>query len=481
MHLQNRARFIASTIFTIFVLAAIIYMTLNLIFGKSSGVSTIAKSLPVMVILVDGGDRVLRYFIDLIRQFKLQRRLQKTGEIPTGLKPYMEISHRERESDSMERLELKPYKIVASVYQIEEEWDSILENLKPFKDRLFLVDDASPDNTYDIVKKSGVEIIRNPENTNKPGAVYYGVQNLPPEIETVVVIDPDIILSEKESVEKAVYDLQQSDAGGCAVYVLPECTEHASRIVKCQAVEYEFSMYCGREVPHNYVIASGAFAIFNRNALQQALAESSRHVIGEDYETSLMIILNGWRTYFDNRVLVRTEVPSSLRKFTRQRIGWNFGFARVITKATWQMRKCKDPFFRYQFYIYNLGITLLFHPFRVFALAVLCISLFAFIFGPLSPVIARFYTLPISFIALVIGFYMFMALEGFAGSLTLKKKDFMIIFYYPLFSFYQNFVPITIGYLNFITWITVGTKLVNDPYEPRRRKRRECKNDEGNY
>ncbi len=55
MHLQNRARFIASTIFTIFVLAAIIYMTLNLIFGKSSGVSTIAKSLPVMVILVDGG------------------------------------------------------------------------------------------------------------------------------------------------------------------------------------------------------------------------------------------------------------------------------------------------------------------------------------------------------------------------------------------------------------------------------------------
>jgi hypothetical protein len=72
-----------------------------------------------------------------------------------------------------------------------------------------------------------------------------------------------------------------------------------------------------------------------------------------------------------------------------------------------------------------------------------------------------------------------MALEGFAGSLTLKKKDFMIIFYYPLFSFYQNFVPITIGYLNFITWITVGTKIVSDPYEPRRRKRHEGKKRRG--
>jgi cellulose synthase/poly-beta-1,6-N-acetylglucosamine synthase-like glycosyltransferase len=471
--LFNRRRFLVASLFTVFLFVIVTLMILNLIFGSSSTLLSFAKAIPLVVIIVDGGDRVFRFFIDMRRQARLQKIEKREGEIPRGLKPYMKLSYRTRPSDTIKEFDLKPYRVVAAIYRIEDEWDEILENLAPFKDKLFLVDDHSPDNTFEVVKESGVEIIRNPVNTNKPGAVYYGIQNLPEDIETVLVIDPDVVLSDRESVERAVYDLQLSGAGACAVNILPIRPKlgKGRGIAMCQAIEYEFSMYCGREVPHNYVIISGACGIFNRGALQKALSESSRSVYAEDLETTLMIISDGWRTYYDTRVLVRTEVPYTLKRYTLQRIGWSFGLARATFVSMWKVRKCKDSFFRYQFYVYNLGITLLFHPFRVAAVFILALSIFAFIFGPLSPAIARYQWLSMYEMLFIVGFYMFFAVEGYFGSLTLKRSDWPTIFLYPFYTFYQMLLPITLGYLNYITWTVAGRKIIKDPFGPKVRER----------
>jgi len=470
----NRKRFIVSSLFTIFVLVIVTLMIVGLATGHSSAFLKIVIALPITVIAVDGGDRVLRYFIEVKRLRTQLKMRQKTGEVPTGLKPYLEVVGRDRDSDEMEEFELKPYRVVAAVYNIADEWEQILENLAPFRDKLFLIDDASPDDTYEVVKASGVEIIRNPENTNKPGAIFYGVQHLPPEVETVLVMDPDVLLPDRLSVERMLYDFQRSGAGGAAVNVLPERPKKHPRalLFQCQAIEYELAMYCGRDIPHNFVFVSGAFGIYNRQAHEAGLARSSRSVYAEDFETSIMIMEDGWRTYFDNRVLVRTDVPDSLYKFTMQRMGWYFGLIKVALASAIKIRKCKDPFLRYQFYFYNLGLTVFFHPFRVAAMLTLLMSIFGYAFGWISPAIARYQVLPIYLIVFVMLFYQFLALDAFVGSLTLDGRDFGVVLFYPLFMIYQVFIPITIGYLNYITWMLIGRKVIKDPYGPKKKQRK---------
>jgi len=467
----NRKRFIVSSIFTIFVLVIVTLMIVGLATGRSSSFLRIVIALPITVIAVDGGDRILRYFIEVKRLSRQLKMRQEAGEVPRGMKPYLEVVARERESDLLTEFELKPYRVVASVYNIAGEWDQILENLAPFRDKLFLIDDDSPDDTYEVVKASGVEIIRNPENTNKPGAIFYAVQHLPPEVETVIVMDPDVLLPDRLSVERVLYDFQRSGAGGAAVNVLPERPRKHPRslMFQCQAIEYELSMYCGRDIPHNFVFVSGAFGIYNRKAHEPALAGSSRSVYAEDFETSLMIMADGWRTYFDGRVVVRTDVPEGLYSFTMQRMGWYFGLAKVALSSVFKIRKCKDPFLRYQFYLYNLGLTVFFHPFRVAAMFTVLLSVFGYAFGWISPSIARYQVLPIYLIVFVMLFYQFLALDAFVGSMTLDGKDFPVVLFYPLFMMYQVFIPITIGYLNYVTWLLVKRKVIRDPYEPKKK------------
>jgi hypothetical protein len=110
-----------------------------------------------------------------------------------------------------------------------------------------------------------------------------------------------------------------------------------------------------------------------------------------------------------------------------------------------------------------------FHPFRVAAMFTVLLSVFGYAFGWISPSIARYQVLPIYLIVFVMLFYQFLALDAFVGSMTLDGKDFPVVLFYPLFMMYQVFIPITIGYLNYVTWLLVKRKVIRDPYEPKKK------------
>ncbi len=66
--------------------------------------------------------------------------------------------------------------------------------LAPFKDVVWLIDDGSSDRTLLRLRREGWRCLRGGFNRNKPGALRYLLKTLPPEIQTVVVTDPDVRL-----------------------------------------------------------------------------------------------------------------------------------------------------------------------------------------------------------------------------------------------------------------------------------------------
>jgi hypothetical protein len=106
----------------------------------------------------------------------------------------------------------------------------------------------------------------------------------------------------------------------------------------------------------------------------------------------------------------------------------------------------------------------------VAAMFTLLLSMFGYAFGWISPAIAKYQVLPVYLIVFVLLFYQFLALDAFVGSLTLDGKDFAVVLFYPIFMMYQVFIPITIGYLNYITWMVLGRKVIKDPYGPKKKK-----------
>src|SRR5690606_10453033 len=131
---------------------------------------------------------------------------------------------------------------------------------------------------------------------------------------------------------------------------------------------------------------------------------------------SLILISDKLRTYFDDRVLVRTEVPTQLKKLTLQRMGWRFGLARVTFKFIRKASRSRNKFFLYHFYIYTVIINILLHPFRILAIFIYSIALFEFIFGFWNSTFHMNQLLPLYSMILIALFYVLLSLETFIWS-----------------------------------------------------------------
>lgn len=447
----------------------------------------ILQIIPISIILLDGGDRVIRYLVELKKQIVRARFNRAHSELKTeefkkesGKESILIeekgrvskrtsffsnlVKPRERYSDGLKTFLLKPYCIMASVYNIEGEWEQIWPGLSPWKDVLFIVDDASTDNTRSIIAKSGVNVISNPVNTNKPGALQFGLSRLPSEIETVMIIDPDVELPDKITLKRAIFDFQRSNAAACGLQILPLMNNHGFYEL-CQNMEYEDSMAFGKIVPHNYIFTSGGGALYKKQPLEDSLKLSSKSIYAEDLETSLIIVSDKLRTYFDDRVVIRTEVPTTIKKLTLQKMGWYFGLAKVTFSFIRKALSNKDLFLLYHFYIYNLIINIILHPLRVIAIFIYVISVIALVLEPWGSSVAQYQLIPTISIISITLFYLLLSLETFLWSPDLRRRDILAIFIFPIYKVYLNIVPITLAYINYILWKLFKVKLVNDHYE----------------
>jgi cellulose synthase/poly-beta-1,6-N-acetylglucosamine synthase-like glycosyltransferase len=374
---------------------------------------------------------------------------------------------------------LKPYAIVASVYNAEETLDDFLETMAPFKDRLFVIDDCSTDQTYLRLRRAQVHCIRGDRNRKKPGAIQQLVRTLPKEIETVVVVDPDARIqappdsTPRAQLEGVLFEFQRTGmAAVCPRLVIRE----NGWLARLQELEYALAFAVGRRSLGDATVTSG-IAIYRRDALEEALERHTLSVYAEDLRNALLMLGTGERIYYDGRLLVETEGKRKLGNWFSQRVGWFYGLIKVYTENFIDVLRCasRGAFFSYHYLVYIGVFTLLFHPLKVLALFLGTVSIlnaFDNLFGfSLIPDVAA--TDPLYFLMAYLKYTLLII--GVALLVLSGKERARAIATAPVFYFYSLFhlIPITIGYLNWLTLSMFGRRIYSDHFQDEESVRKE--------
>jgi len=278
------------------------------------------------------------------------------------------------------RTRARPYAIVASVFNLEDEIDDFMARWEPYREHVWLISDGSTDNTVRRLHQAGWRCLDEEVNRRKPGALRRLLQTLPARIETVMVTDPDVrICSRREGsvvdLERVVADLQQSGAAAACPRV---AVEHDGLLARFQALEYALTFVVGRRSMADFGVTSGV-SIYRRDALERALERHSMSVYAEDLEIALILLDDGERIYYDGRLVVSTEGPGTWRHWFSQRVGWYHGLLRVCAERFREMWRIglRDPFAMYNFVGYLGVLALGLHALKLVSAVLLSVSIAA--------------------------------------------------------------------------------------------------------
>jgi cellulose synthase/poly-beta-1,6-N-acetylglucosamine synthase-like glycosyltransferase len=367
-------------------------------------------------------------------------------------------------------LHLRPYAIVASVHNLGERLDDFLDDFELLHGRLFIVDDASTDDTWVRLQQSGIRCYRLTSNRKKPGAIKHLLDQLPPEIATVLVVDPDVRLFDASrpgvrELERIVFDFQQSGRAAAT----PRVTLRWDGILaSLQNFEYSLSCALGRRSLADRCVTSGV-ALYRRDALATALAQHSLCVYAEDLRNALILLGQGETIYYDGRLVFETEGKRTWRTWFSQRTGWAYGFISVYLDRFKEVRRSAkgSVYFAYQFIVYMGVFSFPLQPFRVLSLVVLSGSLIQGVSGLIGiDWIPSAIAVPADFF---VGAYVKYTLLCLAISPLIVGSGvrwWRLASVVPLYFFYAlaNVLPTAMGYLNWLTLRLVGARVYRDHY-----------------
>jgi cellulose synthase/poly-beta-1,6-N-acetylglucosamine synthase-like glycosyltransferase len=297
------------------------------------------------------------------------------------------------------------------------------------------------------------------------------LERLPRHIETVMVIDPDIrirLRGEGSSVdlERYIGDFQHSGAAAVCPRLMIEPDGFLTRF---QAFEYALGFRIGRRSLATFSVTSGV-SLYRRDALERALERHSLSVYAEDLENALILLSSGEQIYYDGRLVISTEGPGSWRRWFSQRVGWYYGLIKVYTERFGEVRRIlrRGPFALYHYLLYMGVFTLGLHLVKMVAATLLFISLVAGFDNLFAAGLAPHSALanPLYF-ATAVGCYLTL---GVIALLTIvpKGERSYIAPIVPLYLLYTliHVVPMSVGFLNWMSMRIAGRRLYRDHYEP---------------
>jgi cellulose synthase/poly-beta-1,6-N-acetylglucosamine synthase-like glycosyltransferase len=368
------------------------------------------------------------------------------------------------------RLHLDPFALLVSIHNLEATLDDFLEAMGPLRDRLWVIDDASTDDSFFRLQRGGVPCFRTERNRKKPGALRELLQHLPDEVTTVMVLDPDVrILNGGRFVsdlERVIFDFQRSGRAAMCPHVVVRPDGWLARI---QALEYSIALSIGRKSLGDHSITSGV-SLYRRDALEKALEKHTLSVYAEDLRNTLILLGEGETVYYDQRLSVETEGKRTWHAWFAQRVGWHYGLLKVYWENFDDVKRAARgrPFRAYQFLVYTGIFVLAFHPLRVAALAVVAGSTlngFDQLLG-ISLVPNTAFTEPTLFLFAYIKYTAFAFVASFVAARD-RREWARFLPAVPVYFFYvmAHVVPVTIGYLNWFALRLFGRRLYRDHYE----------------
>jgi cellulose synthase/poly-beta-1,6-N-acetylglucosamine synthase-like glycosyltransferase len=380
------------------------------------------------------------------------------------------VVHEGSAGPAISRLPMQPYALIFSVHNLEREIDRFIEVTRPYQDRTWIVDDCSTDNTALRLRNAGWRCLELSANVKKPAAIKALLERLPREIHTVLVLDPDsFITAERHApwtqLEECVRDFQASGAAGMCprLQVVGE-----TLLEQLQTLEYALSFCLGRQSMGDLTTTSG-LAMYRRDALQWALARHSLSVYAEDLENTVLLLGKGETIYYDDRLIIETEGKRTLQGLFSQRVGWSFGLLKVFLERRREIWRAavRRPAGFYQYMIYLGGISVAALPLKFAGGVLLILSLANGIDELLGThwIPNNSMTNPLLFTLVYIQYFLLVivaALLALPRHLALR-----CLWRAPFYLFYiaMQLVPMTVGYLNWLSYVLLGRRLYADHYD----------------
>ena len=367
------------------------------------------------------------------------------------------------------KLHLEPWALIVSVHNLEDDLDQFLEGLEPYRENLWVIDDASTDRTFLRLSQAGVHCVRGSVNRKKPGALKELLATLPARIRTIGILDPDVQIrdasrTEVSDLERALFLFQRT---GYAALCPRVAVRQDGWLARLQGLEYAFTFAVGRKSLADRSITSGV-AFYRRDALEHVFGRHRLSVYAEDLRNALLLLGHGEQIYYDESLLVDTIGKRTLGAWFSQRVGWFFGLVRVYHDSLGDIRRIagRSPFMVYHYVMYMGVFGILLHPLKLLALALSIAGVangFDDLFD-LGLIPNSAWTDPAYF---VLAYLKYTLLSGLLLAFVVKGERRHLIGSVPLFYLYQllHIVPVTVGYLNWITMRYLGRRIYRDHFQ----------------
>ncbi|MBZ0114275.1 MAG: glycosyltransferase family 2 protein [Thermoanaerobaculia bacterium] len=420
----------------------------------SPGVTIGLYGVANIVLFLDLFDLIVRSFV---------RRAQAAPPDSNGAAPSVELNVAPS-TPFQRRLHLRPWAMVVSVHNAEPDLPRFLQAYRRYRSRLWVIDDASTDGTVARLRQAGVRVVEQEYNLKKPAAIRELLTRLPEEIETVMVLDPDVTII-SDNLEEILFEHQLSGMAGLAPRVR---VRQDGFLALLQSFEYELCGGIGRKGLADVCTNPGA-SIYRRRDLAEALDRHTLSVYAEDLEISLILLAQGQGIYYDDRLVLETEGKRELAGWFSQRVGWFFGLLRVYVARRHEIARIgrRRVLTAYQYLVYSGVLTLLLHPLRMASLGLLGLSALGGLglFVDLPMLGSNRLMDPIYFETAYVQYLLFSFLALWIG--VPKGERGALIPVVPVYFFYSLLLvlPATFGYVNWITLRLAGRRLYSDHFQ----------------
>jgi cellulose synthase/poly-beta-1,6-N-acetylglucosamine synthase-like glycosyltransferase len=204
---------------------------------------------------------------------------------------------------------------------------SILRQTRP-PEVLVVVDDGSTDDTAEVARAAGSDVIRPPANTgSKAGAQNFALTQVGTEF--VMAIDADTTLAD-DAIERLLPALDDARVAAACGYVLPRRVK--SICERGRYIEYLFAFAFGKQIQDYFskpLISSGCFSVY-RTAMLRGAGGWPTRTLAEDMDLTWTLYRRGRAVRFVPSAVCYPIEPETFGLMGKQLRRWSHGFLQNV-------------------------------------------------------------------------------------------------------------------------------------------------------
>ena len=213
--------------------------------------------------------------------------------------------------------------------------------------RVYVVDDASTDDTPDVVRAKAAEhpgrihlLRREQGGQGKAHTLNHGIEHLLRDdwMEALLVMDADVIYR-PDSLRRMTRHLADPQVGAVTAYIR-EGSGRPGAVARFIGYEYVTAQACARRAQNvmgAVACLAGGAQLHTRANLEAIGGRIDTSTLAEDTFSTFLTQLDGRTVVFDGQAVVLAEEPDSVRALWKQRVRWARGNVQITARfrRTW--------------------------------------------------------------------------------------------------------------------------------------------------